>query len=117
MNGERFKGREIVDRLFSHPCPIIVIYGEPDSGKTDFGLLLTEKGFESGLIDIAGMNINVYDDRFVKISSLKSLKLWLEINKRANKVFILDEADAKFTNVDVITKLWKQIRVFSGLSA
>jgi len=105
-------GEKIVKVLFNHPSPIIVIYGSPETGKTDFALLLVQKAFEKGLIDIAGSNAPIYDDRFVKISSLKSLELWLNLNKKKNKAYILDEADTKFTNLDVITKLFKRIRVF-----
>jgi len=101
----------ILKRLFSYPAPVIVFVGKPDSGKTDFSLFLAEKGLKYGLIDMCASNIPVFDNRFVRITSLRSLELWLSMFKRESKLFILDEADEKLTNLDTITKLYKSFRV------
>jgi len=79
----------ILKRLFSYPAPVIVFVGKPDSGKTDFSLFLAEKGLKYGLINMCASNIPVFDNRFVKITSLRSLELWLSMFKRESKLFIL----------------------------
>ena len=107
------KGKDVFMKLLRHPSPIVIILGEPDTGKTDLSLRIAEDGFNEGLIDLGASNIEIYDDsRFSKVTCLKSLELWLEFHKRANKIFILDEADRVFTNLDVITKLYKRTRTF-----
>lgn len=101
----------ILKKLFFHPAPVMVITGRPDSGKTDKALWFAEKGLEWGFIDLCASNIPVLDNRFVKLTSLRSLEKWLSMFKQKRKLFILDEADKCMTNLDVISKLSKQFRV------
>ncbi|MCJ7805469.1 hypothetical protein MUP46_02400 [Patescibacteria group bacterium] len=103
--------RIIETRLLSHPAPLIIMVGVPDSGKTDFALWFTDRGFEYGLIEKCATNISVDDDRFLKLTSLESYLYWLRLYKSVPKMVILDEADERLTNLDTVTKLSKSFRV------
>lgn len=98
-------------KLLNYPAPVLVFVGKPDSGKTDFALYFAEKGLEWGFIDLCASNIPVDDNRFMQLTSLRSLEKWLMMFKNRSKLFILDEADDKLTNLDVISKLSKEFRV------
>lgn len=101
----------IYRKLFFYPAPVFLITGKPDSGKTDFALWLAEKGLDWNFIDLCASNIPVKDNRFVELTSLRSLERWLSLFKQKRKMFILDEADKCMTNLDVVSKLSKQFRV------
>lgn len=98
----------------NHPAPIIVFVGKPDSGKTDCALWFAEMGLEWELLDMCASNTPVSDNRFLKLTSLRALEVWLSMFKRKKKLFILDEADEKLTNLHVISKLSKEFRVPMG---
>lgn len=98
-------------KFFNYPAPIFVVTGKPDSRKTDFVLWINQKLLEWKIIDLCASNIQVHDNRFVKLTALESLEKWLNLFKRKRKVFILDEADQCMTNLDVVSRLSKKFRV------
>lgn len=101
----------IYRKLFFYPAPVFLITGKPDSGKTDFALWLAQKGLDWNFIDLCASNIPSTDNRFVQLTSLRSLERWLSLFKQKRKMFILDEADKCMTNLDVVSRLSKQFRV------
>lgn len=101
----------IYRKLFFYSAPVFLITGKPDSGKTDIALWLAEKGLDWNFIDLCASNIPVKDNRFVELTSLRSLERWLTLFKQKRKMFILDEADKCMTNLDVVSRLSKQFRV------
>jgi len=98
-------------KIFNYPAPVVVFTGKPDSGKTDMALWISEKALEWEFLDMCASNIPVHDNRFLKLTSLRSLEKWLSLFKQQRKLFILDEADEKLTNLDVVSKLSKGFRV------
>ena len=98
-------------KLFFYSAPVFLITGKPDSGKTDFALWLAQKGLDWNFIDLCASNIPSKDNRFVQLTSLRSLERWLSLFKQKRKMFILDEADKCMTNLDVVSRLSKQFRV------
>ena len=70
--------------------PVILIYGNPDTGKTDAALKIVEIGKKEGWLDYFASNINTYDNG-EKITSLQRLDYWFK-NQAGRKTFILDEA-------------------------
>lgn len=81
----------LVKRLFSqYKYPVIIIYGNPDTGKTDAALKIVEIAKKEGLLDYFASNINTYENG-EKITSLQRLDYWFK-NQSGRKCFILDEA-------------------------
>jgi len=81
----------VVKRLFNqYKYPVIIIYGNPDTGKTDAALKLVEIARKEGLLEYFASNINTYNNG-EKITSLQRLDYWFK-NQAGRKTFILDEA-------------------------
>ena len=70
--------------------PVCVIYGNPDTGKTDAAVLLAEIGLTEKSLDYFSSNINTYGHG-EKITSLEDVNYWFA-HQVGNKLFILDEA-------------------------
>ncbi len=70
--------------------PVCVIYGNPDTGKTDTSLLFAEIGLNEGALDYFASNINTYGHG-EKITSLDEVDYWFK-HQVGRKLFILDEA-------------------------
>lgn len=110
---------DVLKCLFGHSAPIIVLYGKPDSGKTDFGLLIAQKLLELKLISKFASNILVYDDdrntkeireEYTKVVSAEALKKWLEHDRHIRKLWILDECGEHIDSRNPLSKLNKEIR-------
>jgi hypothetical protein len=101
----------LLNKFFYYPAPVIVYTGIPESGKTDNALWLSQKALEYGFIDICASNMQIVDDRFLQLTSLRSLEKWLALFRNKRKLFILDEADSCMTNLDIVSKLSKEFRV------
>lgn len=96
-------------RLMRHPAPIIIVGGKPDSGKTDFALHMAERSLERKMIDEVGTNIKVFDDRFLRISSVKGLETWFFFSK-LRKLFLFDEASSHIDRRNPLSKINKGMR-------
>ena len=70
----------------------LIILGRRDTGKTDFGLLISEIVAREGIIKHVATNIKIYDSPFPieHITSLDDLKSWVK-NTSGRKLFIFDE--------------------------
>lgn len=79
------------------------------TGKTDFGLLLSEILLDLGVIDEVASNVDTSGD-YTYISDLQTLKYWLH-QRKSTKLYILDEANIHLPSrramsnksVDIIT--------------
>jgi len=81
----------LVKGLFQQwKCPVIVIYGNPETGKTDTALLLVEIAQKEGVLDYFASNIQTYG-KGQRITSLEELDYWFK-NQAGTKCYILDEA-------------------------
>jgi len=110
---------DVLKCLFGHPAPIIVLLGKPDSGKTDFALLIAQKLLELNLVSKFASNIMVYQDdrnkaeireRFTKVTSAEALKMWLQKDTHMRKLWILDECGEHIDSRNPLSKLNKEIR-------
>lgn len=88
--------------------PVMVIYGNPESGKTDTSLLIAEIGLKEGYLDYFASNINTYGYG-ERITNLEDLDFWLK-NQMGRKLFILDEAGIHDDSRNPLAKLNKKIR-------
>jgi len=70
--------------------PVCVIYGNPDTGKTDAALLFAEIGLNEKAIDYFASNINTFGHG-ERITSLDEVDYWFK-HQVGKKCFILDEA-------------------------
>lgn len=95
---------DIVKPFFTNwKYPVMVIYGNPETGKTDTALLFAEIGKDLGVIDYFASNINTYGVG-ERITNLEDLKFWFE-HQDGNKLYILDEAGMYFFSRDALSKL------------
>lgn len=95
---------KIIRKFFNqYITPIGVIYGNPDTGKTDTALLIAEIGLKEGLIDYFASNINTYG-KGERITNLEDLRKWLALQS-GRKLFILDEAGVSLFSRDALSKL------------
>lgn len=88
--------------------PVAIIYGNPDTGKTDTACLLAEIGIKEGWIDYFAAN---FDTGGVgqKITSLADVKWWHR-NQVGRKLYLLDEAGIHESNRNPLSRLNKEIR-------
>jgi hypothetical protein len=99
---------KIVRKFFSQwTTPICVIYGNPETGKTDTSLLLAEIGLKENMIDYFASNINTFG-RGERITNLEDLKKWFQL-QTGRKLFILDEAGVSLFSRDALSKLNKEM--------
>jgi len=92
--------------------PVVLILGEPDSGKTDFSLRLAETLMETplprtGRIKRVATNIRLLDppEGFYTVRSYRHLVSWAEMFKKEHKLFILDEAQISLFSREPLSKL------------
>lgn len=70
--------------------PVCVIYGNPDTGKTDTALLFAEIGIDEKTLDYFASNINTYGHG-ERLTSLQDVDYWFK-HQVGRKLFIMDEA-------------------------
>ena len=99
---------EIVKPFFRQwKYPICVIYGNPDTGKTDSALALTEIALIEGCLDWFASNINTYGHG-ERITSLEDLDFWFK-RQIGKKCFILDEAGQSLFSRDALSRLNREL--------
>lgn len=84
---------DYISRLFTRATSaFIIILGRRETGKTDFGLLITEILESKGIMKYFATNIKIYESPFPiqHIDNLEDLKYWAANNK-GKKLFIFDE--------------------------
>jgi hypothetical protein len=100
---------EIVCTFFrQYKYPVCIIYGNPETGKTDTALLLAEIGLKEKVLDYFASNINTYDNG-ERITSLDRLDYWFK-NQVGKKLFILDEAGIHDDSRSPLSTMNKRIR-------
>lgn len=87
--------RKILFMLFRGPS-IVVIGGSWKTGKTDFGLRISELLLEYGIVSQVASNIDTMGF-YPQLTDLVSLKNWLYASK-ARKLYIFDEASEHLPN-------------------
>jgi len=98
-----------VRRLFSQwKYPVIVICGNPETGKTDTALLLVEIAKNEGILDYFASNIQTYGQG-ERITSLEETDYWFK-NQPGRKCFILDEAGVHDDTRSPLSLLNRNIR-------
>lgn len=106
--------RGVIEYLFSKfPAPICIVTGRMGFGKTDFSLLIAEKLLERNIVKFVGTNIKTQDERIDYITNVHQLKQWMQ--KKGNKLFILDEAGIHVDSRSALSKLNKEIRKIAFL--
>jgi hypothetical protein len=99
----------IAKRFFTQwKYPVMVIYGNPETGKTDTALLLTEIGLNEGVLDYFASNIQTYGHG-ERITSLEEVEYWFA-HQIGRKCYILDEAGIHDDTRSPLSKLNVQIR-------
>jgi len=88
--------------------PVTVIYGNPDTGKTDTALLIVEIARKEGVLDYFASNINTYGDG-ERITSLREVDYWFK-HQTGKKTFILDEAGVHDDTRSPLSRLNREIR-------
>jgi len=84
---------DFIVRLFTRATSaFIIILGRRETGKTDFGLLITEILESRGIMKYFATNIKIYESPFhiEPITNLEDLKFW-SANNKGKKLFIFDE--------------------------
>jgi hypothetical protein len=99
----------LVRRLFNQwKYPVIVVYGNPETGKTDFALLMVEIAKDLGVLDSFASNINTYDTGET-ITSLEEENYWFE-HQAGTKCMVLDEAGVHDDSRSPLSRLNREIR-------
>lgn len=88
--------------------PVCVIYGNPETGKTDTALLFAEIAIKEKALDYFASNINTYDNG-ERITSLDKMDYWFK-NQVGKKLFILDEAGIHDDSRNSLSTMNKRIR-------
>ena len=100
--------RAIVRKFFSQwTNPICVIYGNPNTGKTDTSLLMVEIGKAEGVLDYFASNIETYGHG-ERITNLEDLKFWFK-NQIGRKCYILDEAGNYLFSREALSRLNREL--------
>lgn len=87
--------RQLLKKIFDHEAIIVIIKGYWKTGKTNVGLRLIEDLIEIGIISIAGTNIKIQSNEFLKyIEDFPALRRFHYDDpiKPKSKVFVFDEA-------------------------
>ena len=95
-------------KIYYPKNPIVLIYGNPDTGKTDFSLLISEILLENRIIHKVGTNIKTYNANNFRILK-NTLELKEFLNEPGRKLFCLDEAGIHLYGRDAMKKLNKYI--------
>lgn len=99
----------LVKTLFNQwKYPVIVICGNPNTGKTDGALLLVEIAQKEGALDYFASNIQTYD-KGQRITSLEELDYWFK-NQAGRKCYILDEAGVHDDSRSPLSTINRKIR-------
>jgi len=99
----------IIKRFFGQwKYPVMVIYGNPETGKTDSALLFVEIAKNEGAIDYFASNIQTYGIG-ERITSLEEVDFWFK-NQTGKKCFILDEAGVHDDTRSPLSRLNRAIR-------
>jgi hypothetical protein len=96
-----------IDFLTQRQCPVCVIYGNPETGKSDTGVLIAEIGLHEGIIDHFASNMKTGIGQ--RITSLEDVKFWHR-NESGKKLFILDEAGINDDARNPMSKQNREIR-------
>lgn len=88
--------------------PVCIIYGNPDTGKTDTACLIAEIGLDTKTVDYFASNINT-KGMGEKITSLEEVKYWHR-HQTGKKLYILDEAGVNDDCRSPLSKLNREIR-------
>ena len=88
--------------------PVAIIYGNPETGKTDTACQIAEVGLAEGWLDYIASNIYT-NGVGSKITSLEEVKYWHRTQK-GNKLFILDEAGINDDARNPFSRLNREIR-------
>jgi hypothetical protein len=97
----------IVEFLNQRKYPVGIIYGNPETGKTDTGCLIAEIGLNEGILDTFASNIKTETGQ--KITSLEEVKYWHR-NETGKKLYILDEAGINDDCRNPMSRLNREIR-------
>ncbi len=88
--------------------PVCVIYGNPETGKTDTGCLIAEIGLNEGALDYFASNMNT-QGKGQRITSLDEVRYWHR-HQVGNKLYILDEAGINDDSRSPLSRLNREIR-------
>lgn len=88
--------------------PVCVIYGNPDTGKTDTAVLMAAIGLKEKALDYFASNINTYGNG-QKITSLESVNYWFS-HQQGNKLYVLDEAGINDDTRSPLSGVTRKIR-------
>lgn len=99
----------IVKHFFNQwKYPVCVIYGNPDTGKTDTAALFIEIGLNEGVLDYFGSNIQT-QGHGERITSLEEVKYWFA-HQPGRKCYCLDEAGIHDDTRSPLSKMNVEIR-------
>jgi hypothetical protein len=99
----------IVKHFFNQwKYPVCVIYGNPDTGKTDTSLLIDEIGLNEGALDYFGSNIQTFG-KGQRITSLEEVTYWFA-HQPGKKCYTLDEAGIHDDTRSPLCKMNVEIR-------
>ena len=95
---------DVVRRILSKKN--VMIYGQLETGKTDFSLLLAEYGLKYGIIEYAFTNIKLLEkyDRIIEVHDNIALKKNLEKYRKNKKIVVIDEAGLIASSRRVLSK-------------
>jgi hypothetical protein len=99
----------LINKFFSQSkYPVCVIYGNPDTGKTDGAMLITEIGLNEKSLDYFASNVNTYGHG-ERVTSLEDVDYWFR-HQVGSKLFILDEAGIHDDTRSPLSTLTRKIR-------
>jgi len=88
--------------------PVCIVYGNPDTGKSDTACLLAEIGLAEGVLQCFASNMSTYG-RGEKITSLEDVNYWFQ-HQSGTKLFLLDEAGIADDTRSPLCGLTRKIR-------
>jgi hypothetical protein len=100
---------DLFNRFFKqYKYPVCVIYGNPDTGKSDTAILLAEIGLKEGTLDFFASNMSTYG-KGAKLTSLEDTNYWFT-HQIGTKLFVLDEAGINDDTRSPLSGLNRKIR-------
>jgi hypothetical protein len=88
--------------------PVCIIYGNPDTGKTDTAIKMAEIGLQEKTLEAFASNINTFGHG-QKITSLEGVNFWFA-HQTGNKLYILDEAGINDDTRSPLSGITRKIR-------